>query len=521
MIPQRVSALLVITAHTCSGALSQVTDAAGTRTFAYDARWLPLVEFSAEPNDPNNPAGIRIERKYTWGLDVADQARAGSAGLGGTGVSPVSIGSAAGIGGLLACSDPNDPADPDDSFGDYLYFYDGGGNVGQLIDSASPADAATIAARYEYDPFGKPLLDVTDPAASGPYAAHNPFRFSTKFHDAETGLHASIFRYYDPRLARWINRDPIGEIGGLNAYAFVRSSPPKLADADGRLPFLIPIVGAGMLYFGAEWANAPSPWDMTYPPVTGSSWNDIGNGVAVIDGTARAVVGTFLIFCTGGDAGYGLRERGIDITAAAFASMETGLHVPTDYYTNLRSDGWSPDAAGWAVFGQGFIDGVPAGLLGGARALVGRAIFVGPGSRGAKCAVRGPCRVIFQEEFNPLPVLDRNFTPWDFATSPRGVALEVLQGRNLHPNFRAIDRFEDGIATSIKSIDLNAKSYQNWRTLDRKLAGDLEALANFNGDRYAGVEILPSQIKGRRLELVIPASSGTCDQNTVFQSIID
>ena len=37
-------------------------------------------------------------------------------------------------------SDPNDPNDPDDPFGDFVYFYDGNGNVGQVVDLAHDAN---------------------------------------------------------------------------------------------------------------------------------------------------------------------------------------------------------------------------------------------------------------------------------------------------------------------------------------------------------------------------------------------
>ena len=30
-------------------------------------------------------------------------------------------------------------------------------------------------------------------------------------------------RYYSPSLGRWINRDPVGEKGGLNTYAFTQN----------------------------------------------------------------------------------------------------------------------------------------------------------------------------------------------------------------------------------------------------------------------------------------------------------
>ena len=44
----------------------------------------------------------------------------------------------------------------------------------------------------------------------------------------------SGYRYYSPELGRWINRDPIGEQGGQNIYAFVLNNPITLWDVLGR-----------------------------------------------------------------------------------------------------------------------------------------------------------------------------------------------------------------------------------------------------------------------------------------------
>ncbi len=137
---------------------------------------------------------------------------------------------AGGIGGLLAVCDPNDPCDPADTAGDFVYTYDANGNVGQLIDGTPTSWNASTAmvARYEYDPYGK----VTQSAGS--YAAANPFRFSTKWFDAETGFGYWGERYYWPELGRWLNRDPIEEAGGVNLYGYVGNAPVGRLDALGH-----------------------------------------------------------------------------------------------------------------------------------------------------------------------------------------------------------------------------------------------------------------------------------------------
>ena len=50
--------------------------------------------------------------------------------------------------------------------------------------------------------------------------AHQPFRLQNQYCDRETGLHYNFFRYYDSRIGRFNNQDPIGLVGGENFYAF-------------------------------------------------------------------------------------------------------------------------------------------------------------------------------------------------------------------------------------------------------------------------------------------------------------
>jgi len=139
-------------------------------------------------------------RAYLWGQDLSG-----------------SLQGAGGVGALFAVTTTGANA------GSYLYTYDSNGNILGLVNNQS-ASAAT----YEYGPFGEVVR------ASGPLAGVNPFQFSTKYTDQETGLDYYGYRFYNPNTGGWIKRDPIGEVGGLNRYSFVRNNPITAIDIDGR-----------------------------------------------------------------------------------------------------------------------------------------------------------------------------------------------------------------------------------------------------------------------------------------------
>jgi RHS repeat-associated protein len=62
------------------------------------------------------------------------------------------------------------------------------------------------------------------------------------------------FRYYSADLGRWINRDPIGERGGVNLYAVVTNNTVNLVD-----------------WLGLEILCTP------YMPTLNTVWRDTGN----------------------------------------------------------------------------------------------------------------------------------------------------------------------------------------------------------------------------------------------------
>jgi hypothetical protein len=58
---------------------------------------------------------------------------------------------------------------------------------------------------------------------------------------------------------------------------------------------------------------------------------------------------------------------------------------------------------------------------------------------------------------------------WKLPWATRGFTIEEQLGANLPQKFPVIDKFTGGVATSIKSVDLTAASYQNVGTLTNRL----------------------------------------------------
>ena len=118
---------------------------------------------------------------------------------------------AGGIGGLVAIIE-------EDAAGvvkrTLLPVHDGLGNITAVLDKAT----GQTVARYEFGPFGEPLGESGEVDAC-------PFRWQTKWHDAESQHYYFLYRYYDPRLGRWLSRDPLGEAGGFNLYSYCGNDP--------------------------------------------------------------------------------------------------------------------------------------------------------------------------------------------------------------------------------------------------------------------------------------------------------
>ena len=118
--------------------------------------------------------------------------------------------------------------------GDAVSYYhsDGLGSISSLTD-----EEGNIIATYEYDSFGS-LIATTG-------TIKNPFRYTAREYDEETGLYFYRARYYDPGIGRFISEDPIGFRGGFNFYAYVGGNPVNAVDPLGLDKCIIkPVVEA-------------------------------------------------------------------------------------------------------------------------------------------------------------------------------------------------------------------------------------------------------------------------------------
>ncbi len=193
---RRVSKLL---SNYVSGAWQLATN----QTFVYDGWNLFLL---------NGSGGVRF---FTHGTDLSGTMQG-----------------AGGVGGLLGILEQGTTSS------NYFVAYDGNGNVAGLVS----AHNGTISAQYEYDPFGNVVR------STGTKALMNPLRFSSKYQDDESGWSYYGYRYYNPVVGRWVSRDPIEEVGGLNLYGFVENAPSLRFDALGLIGWVVPPSTMGAAY---------------------------------------------------------------------------------------------------------------------------------------------------------------------------------------------------------------------------------------------------------------------------------
>ncbi|MBK8119038.1 MAG: hypothetical protein IPK39_07295 [Sulfuritalea sp.] len=215
------------------------------------------------------------------------------------------------------------------------YFgFDLTGNLVNVFDGAGGE-----ASSYLLEPFGNRLY--------GSETIGSPFDFvgqSGILSDTELNLSAMRARVYDADTGRFVSRDPVGYLGGINVYDYVGGAPTYLIDPTGLWYISIGIsggfggggggaiqIGSNGIYFqGAAGATTPgvgvgltfSPDGTPSPGWGGSVQGAIGPGVVGVAGAVNVDSNGY----AGTEIGIGAGLGGSKATgAAAFVTYTTPI----------------------------------------------------------------------------------------------------------------------------------------------------------------------------------------------------
>ena len=109
-------------------------------------------------------------------------------------------------------------------------------------------------------PYGKTrIYDASGTEISGS-AIGNPYMFTARRMDAESGLYYYRARMYAPEIGRFLQTDPLGYIDTINPYAYCGNNPLNWIDPSGGKTTSIGIGGSAG-FFGGVTVGFGFTWD--------------------------------------------------------------------------------------------------------------------------------------------------------------------------------------------------------------------------------------------------------------------
>jgi len=109
---------------------------------------------------------------------------------------------------------------------------------------------------------------------------------------------------------------------------------------------------------------------------------------------------------------------------------------------------------------------------------------------------------------------------WKLGWGLRGQKINEVFGDPTFPsNYPVIDKIPNGVATSVKSIDLNAASYQKDAILTYRLEDFVARVRGFDGADWGDLSIKKTDIADRAVQLVVPKGSMTDAQRIVIEEV--
>jgi RHS repeat-associated protein len=391
--------------------------------------------------------------------------------------------------------------------------------------SATTDHLGLVTARYSYDPFGKrrftdgnadPLRQIVvdwNPTLNSGSARG----FTGQEEMDDIGLVNLNGRIYDSYLGRFIQVDPVvsdtANLQAYDRYAYVNDNPLNATDPSGFIPDELTRAemtarwNSSVLGLPSNVAPTIIGWVLTTTTVAGDSSGLASNsgGSAATDqsgesrddkqqpaGPPQRVV---VVSSRDPEKRRQLEAKdGEPLVGLDKQEQRTGCGQCNRLPNNFFPEPPAPQEGVTSICPECYLIG-SGGIVRGLLAKLGLGAAEDAAGMGALEGV------------------------WNLKPFARGVEIEKALGQNLPANFPVIDRFANGVATSIKSLDLQAASYQSASVLSRTVSGYVDQVAAFQGRTWAGVTVRGGDITGRALDLAVP-QFGTAAQRAVLNQAV-
>ena len=229
----------------------------------------------------------------------------------------------------------------------YFYHQDGLGSVTDLTDSAG-----ATAKSYAYDAYGTIL--------EAPGTLEQPYTYTGREFDSESGLYYFRARYYDSASGRFLQKDAAGFAGGINFYAYVGANPTIFVD-----PFGLFSSPEGLLhYMGGSGSAVSVPFnDVDTSGVKATNFSQVKAAIGSCS-PGSYPVNDVVPFSTGGDAGLYLGHIVLKMTGTVTVNCDCSwcfqgtLSAYPDVYDFNKSNHRTPAGELSTLIGS-FLPGKP------------------------------------------------------------------------------------------------------------------------------------------------------------------
>ncbi len=118
--------------------------------------------------------------------------------------------------------------------GHLYYHHNHQGSISHITNNSG-----TVVNSYAYDSYGIRISVIE--------SVIQPYSYTGREYDVESGLYFYRARYYDANTGRFLSEDPIRfRAGDQNFYNYVFNNPVNLTDPDGRIFLLPQLIGGGL-----------------------------------------------------------------------------------------------------------------------------------------------------------------------------------------------------------------------------------------------------------------------------------